>query len=797
MVKKLPFMLFLVALCLPLVTPNSIAETSYNFLTKGFADTLYCQQNGICNLTSLNVNNVTAYNVTGVVNAYGYNINGTSIFNLIPQKNVSGLVARINRNGTTTYYSTNTNTDAARGATLTIASNAVIDSDTLKLSCGDYATDGLSFNTNVSIIGSGPCTYIYDIGFAGAGIAISFNDGFEYGTFKDYRLSAFVPMIFGVTRNTTTYFSNVRFERYRKAGYEGYPIDDGIYMNNLDKNADIFIDNMYVETGYDCIIMNQGVLEAHDYTCLVTNEAFGGSDQSGGINLQRNVTATFFNANLNGYQNVMNIAGGDSRVTMINSYLMTRMPNASYVNPASTLTLINTYYNISNMDMANVTVIDKNETDTFQSVVDRNSTLRGDKVILMGNFSINTTNGYIGIGTNNPLVPLDINTSNTDLGETAIRFSTTNGGTASVVFSQSLWNDPDVNAFTVTSVPGSGSAFNFCGGSNALAGCTSFTVYIAANTSTKTDQNQVLGANYYGLAVSDVPTSRPVAGLSGDQDWLISSKAIRYPNVGMTIANGNYTSEDANNVSYGVQFSRTRLTTTTSDGGELRFGKETNWTTTAATRSSRLWLMLMNQNTKYPILWGTSNGTIGIGFNVRQPNASYGLDVQTKGIRTNGSNWLGGDTEIIGNLTANTIYGGMWNYTDLGFNITPLGVGVYTNVSGLEKGDANGVDFEDSIGLRVLISGEYRIEAQLSATFGNNGEYGFCASINSGNCEIYPNNKCYIRLTGTARVEGQSITCLRKLTAGDLVTLMFDDEANPVQNILVQTANLNIVRVGS
>lgn len=62
------------------------AETSYNFLTKGFADTLYCRINGNCVLNSLNVTtfnavNITAvnYNVTGVVNAYGYNINGTPL----------------------------------------------------------------------------------------------------------------------------------------------------------------------------------------------------------------------------------------------------------------------------------------------------------------------------------------------------------------------------------------------------------------------------------------------------------------------------------------------------------------------------------------------------------------------------------------------------------------------------------------------------------------------------------------------------------------------------------------------
>jgi hypothetical protein len=50
-------------------------------LTKMQADILYCQQNGNCNISNLNVINttVTNQNVTGMVNAYGYTVNGTNI----------------------------------------------------------------------------------------------------------------------------------------------------------------------------------------------------------------------------------------------------------------------------------------------------------------------------------------------------------------------------------------------------------------------------------------------------------------------------------------------------------------------------------------------------------------------------------------------------------------------------------------------------------------------------------------------------------------------------------------------
>jgi hypothetical protein len=68
------------------------ATTIMNGLTKSYADTLYCQQNGDCKLSNLTVTNInyTTINVTisnlnitgnlnvsGTVNSYGYFVNGT------------------------------------------------------------------------------------------------------------------------------------------------------------------------------------------------------------------------------------------------------------------------------------------------------------------------------------------------------------------------------------------------------------------------------------------------------------------------------------------------------------------------------------------------------------------------------------------------------------------------------------------------------------------------------------------------------------------------------------------------
>lgn len=57
------------------------AETVYNPLTKGYADTLYCPINGICNLTIANVKNITVtdYAVIGSLNVSG-NVTASNYF---------------------------------------------------------------------------------------------------------------------------------------------------------------------------------------------------------------------------------------------------------------------------------------------------------------------------------------------------------------------------------------------------------------------------------------------------------------------------------------------------------------------------------------------------------------------------------------------------------------------------------------------------------------------------------------------------------------------------------------------
>jgi len=73
--------LMLILLCL---VSTIYAESSIHYLSKGYADTLYCAIGGDCWFTSLNVTNinVTSQTVNGTINAWDYWINGTSVYDI-------------------------------------------------------------------------------------------------------------------------------------------------------------------------------------------------------------------------------------------------------------------------------------------------------------------------------------------------------------------------------------------------------------------------------------------------------------------------------------------------------------------------------------------------------------------------------------------------------------------------------------------------------------------------------------------------------------------------------------------
>lgn len=85
--------IFYLLILLLIVGSIAVFGDNYNMaLTRSMADTLYCQINGDCNLTTLYVTNYTyinttiiSSNITGNINAYSISINGTSLYNIFLQ----------------------------------------------------------------------------------------------------------------------------------------------------------------------------------------------------------------------------------------------------------------------------------------------------------------------------------------------------------------------------------------------------------------------------------------------------------------------------------------------------------------------------------------------------------------------------------------------------------------------------------------------------------------------------------------------------------------------------------------
>jgi len=159
------------------------------------------------------------------------------------------------------------------------------------------------------------------------------------------------------------------------------------------------------------------------------------------------------------------------------------------------------------------------------------------------------------------------------------------------------------------------------------------------------------------------------------------------------------------------------------------------------------------------------------------------------------NNWVVGDG--VSADSTNILYASMWNFTEGGYVLEISASETYYNVTDLSLGESYGVDFIDGHALLIQKSGEYKIDAQVSALFGNNGEYGFGVTMNGMDLERSPYSKCYARIDGSGKYQIVSITCIQELEKGDIITMMIDDEATPTQDITIKSANLNIVRLGS
>jgi len=148
-----------------------------------------------------------------------------------------------------------------------------------------------------------------------------------------------------------------------------------------------------------------------------------------------------------------------------------------------------------------------------------------------------------------------------------------------------------------------------------------------------------------------------------------------------------------------------------------------------------------------------------------------------------------------GNFFGNQIYGEDWNKSDTGFETVDLvTTDVYVRVRNLTAGLNNGFTVSDG-NLIAIYSGVYQVNAKIGAKSvavgGDNGMKVFVNDVGQNQCYDHEstnqNNMIGFIIAG----------CMVRLNAGDKVNIRFDDHMNPVSDLVLYNANVNILRVGN
>ena len=149
-----------------------------------------------------------------------------------------------------------------------------------------------------------------------------------------------------------------------------------------------------------------------------------------------------------------------------------------------------------------------------------------------------------------------------------------------------------------------------------------------------------------------------------------------------------------------------------------------------------------------------------------------------------------------GNTLINNIYGEMYNKSYGGFETIDLATTkVYVFITDVYCGSLNGFNcVEGSGNLTVQISGLYKVSLTISAEAdGTAGEYGtklFVNSVGKDNCYAFNDFQ-------NADSDSGGFNCLVNLNAGDTINVGVDDHANPVRDLIINSYNLNLLRVGN
>ncbi len=152
-----------------------------------------------------------------------------------------------------------------------------------------------------------------------------------------------------------------------------------------------------------------------------------------------------------------------------------------------------------------------------------------------------------------------------------------------------------------------------------------------------------------------------------------------------------------------------------------------------------------------------------------------------------------GNLNVIGNLTANNIYGYVKLKNESGVVIDLISAGVYENITGINNGSKlNGISYDGDHAFTIDIDGTYEVSASVSFTGASAKEFTFDILVNGVTQDIYS-----IRKTSTSNAQiGASIGPYAiSLNVNDSLTLGVADGTTP-QDPTILSVQFGLRRIG-
>lgn len=150
------------------------------------------------------------------------------------------------------------------------------------------------------------------------------------------------------------------------------------------------------------------------------------------------------------------------------------------------------------------------------------------------------------------------------------------------------------------------------------------------------------------------------------------------------------------------------------------------------------------------------------------------------------------DLRVDGNVFVNNIYGGDWNKLDGGFEVVDLVTpNVYVRATRRTGFNLNGVSVSDG-NLVVSVGGMYLVITS-SSVQALGSEFGMKGFVNDTGM-----NNCYAHFhTQVNSTSNPNFNCLVRMVAGQNFNVRFDDHSNPVNDLILESMNVIILRVGN